>query len=428
MNDSLKNTRTTLSKMDQISSGEESKPVEKESQLNINLGTESTEILGQDMLQQIAFSKTNKKSQLPAPTLSETVKNELEKGSNYGNIVNKNNGIKPTPPNKFGLPNSIFYNPLSNESPLKKSRKLKGKTKPYPKGAEMIGLSPGFKNGRQMTWERMNNDKHLKHNINNLRSRFSRKGKIGPKEAERRRLERDRILKIKLDHRDNIERCDLAFQKFSNKNGIEFSVYVKQEMIGSKKSRIHFFSTVKRAIKLYSLENLEVLRFWFEVIFHTENYDTLEKIFPLTLKKLFEKYWKIRKDAELLLMSYLERRLVVQADIYDGNKSLVFLRYLYDLQILPSIVVREWRNGKMPEKRELQVVPGMRFQDGVLTIARSKVDTFLEWVGVVELEAIDQKLRSRNAKIVNSRSNKVQGPFKGILPKNKKWVNGMQKI
>ena len=413
--------------MDQISSGEETKPVEKETQPKVDLRIRDTEILGQQMLQQISSSTANKQNQLPVPTLSETVKNELEKGSKYGNIVNKNDRIKPTPPNKFGLPNSIFNNILSSESPLKKSRKLKRKTKPYPKGAEMIGLSPGFKNGRQMTWERMNNDKHLKHNIKNLRSRFSRKGKIGPKEAEKRRLERDRVLKIKLDHRDNIERCDRAFQKFSSNHNIEFSVYVKQEMTGSKKSRIHFFSTVKRAIKLYSLENLEILRFWFEIIFHTENYDTLEKIFPLTLKKLFEKYWKIRKDAELLLMSYIERRLVVQADVYDGNKSLIFLRYLYDLQILPSIVVREWRGGKMPERRELQVVPGMRFQDGVLSIARSKVDAFLEWVELVELEAIDRKLRLRNAKVLN-RTNKVQGPFKGTLPENKKWVNGMQKI
>ena len=104
-------------------------------------------------------------------------------------------------------------------------------------------------------------------------------------------------------------------------------------MVSSKKSRVNFFKAVKKTLKHFSLDNLEILRFWFEIIFHTENHETLEKSFPLTLKKLFEKYHNVRKDAEILLMSYLERRLVVQSEIYDSNKALVLFRYLYELQI-----------------------------------------------------------------------------------------------
>ena len=177
---------------------------------------------------------------------------------------------------------------------------------------------------------------------------------------------------------------------------------------------------------MYSLENLEVLRFWFEIIFHAESFDTLERSFPLTLKKMFEKHRKIRSDAEILLMSYLERRLAVQEEVYNKDKAMVLFRYLYELRILPGNVVREWRSGIMPERRELQVVPGMRFQDGVLTIARSKVDSFLAWVDVVEKEAIDQKLRIRNASKINKA--KVQGLSKNVLPAGREWLSGMKKI
>lgn len=146
----------------------------------------------------------------------------------------------------------------------------------------------------------------------------------------------------------------------------------------------------------------------------------------MTLRKLFEKHRRVRNDAELLLMSYLERRLAAQEEVYDNDKAMVLFRYLYELQILSGSVVRGWRGGIMPERRELQVVPGMRFQDGVLTIARSKVDSFLGWVDVVEKEAIDQKLRIRNASKTNKA--KVQGPFKNVLPPGRKWLSGMQKI
>ena len=81
----------------------------------------------------------------------------------------------------------------------------------------------------------------------------------------------------------------------------------------------------------------------------------------------------------------------------------------------------------MPEKHELQVVPGMRFQDGILTIARSILDPFLEWVTAVELEAIDQKLRHRDVSKMQ-KTNKVQGPFNSIFPPNKQWMNNMKKV
>ena len=55
------------------------------------------------------------------------------------------------------------------------------------------------------------------------------------------------------------------------------------------KSHVLTFTEVRKTIDLYSLENLEVLRFWFEIIFHAESFDTLERSFPLTLKKMFEK-------------------------------------------------------------------------------------------------------------------------------------------
>ena len=79
----------------------------------------------------------------------------------------------------------------------------------------------------------------------------------------------------------------------------------------------------------------------------------------------------------------------------------------------------------MPEKHELQVVPGMRFQDTALNIARSKADAFLEWVTAVETEAIDQKLRSRSSK---SMKNNNESPFAAILPGNQTWVKNMKKI
>ena len=74
---------------------------------------------------------------------------------------------------------------------------------------------------------------------------------------------------------------------------------------------------------------------------------------------MFEKHRKIHNDAEILLMSYLERRLAVQEEVYNKDKAMVLFRYLYELRILPGNVVREWRSGIMPERRELQVVPGM---------------------------------------------------------------------
>ena len=435
MNDSLKNTQNVLSKIDGLSAEKMKKVNDNDSGNLINFGNANTasrtryvksnqnEIVGRELLNQLGTNTQSLKSPIPMQSLSETVKNEIEKDYSY---MNNTNTMQPTPPN-HGLPKSLFSPTFNTNSPLKKSRGRKTKAKRYPKGSEVIGLSPGFKNGRQMQWERMNNDKHLKHNINNLKSRFSQRGKIGPKAAEKRRLERDKMLKLKLENRDNVKRCDLAYQSFSGKNFLNFSVHVKNTMVSSKKSRVNFFKAVKKTLKHFSLDNLEILRFWFEIIFHTENHETLEKSFPLTLKKLFEKYHNVRKDAEILLMSYLERRLVVQSEIYDSNKALVLFRYLYELQILPSIVVKEWRHGKMPEKHELQVVPGMRFQDGILTIARSKLDPFLEWVTAVELEAIDQKLRHRDVSKMQ-KTNKVQGPFKSILPPNKQWMNNMKKV
>ena len=62
----------------------------------------------------------------------------------------------------------------------------------------------------------------------------------------------------------------------------------------------------------------------------------------------------------------------------------------------------------------------------MLAIARSKVDSFLAWVDVVEKEAVDQKLRLRNASKINKA--KVQGPFKNVLPPGRKWLSEMKKI
>ena len=44
---------------------------------------------------------------------------------------------------------------------------------------------------------------------------------------------------------------------------------------------------VKHIMNEYSVEDIERFRFWFEIIFHTEAFDTLETIFPRTLQKLF---------------------------------------------------------------------------------------------------------------------------------------------
>ena len=424
MNESLKNTQTILNQTDHGLGATRTlqEEVDKEEVASILVPKSRTSDanLGEEYLHTLDQNA----NALPIMSLSETVKNEIGKEAQTRGAT-ESSGMQPVPP-QIGLNGGGIFN--NTDSPLKKSRRRKPRSprkKPYPKGAEMIGLSPGFQNGRQMTWERMNNDKHLKHNIKNLKSRFSQKGKVTPKTAERRRLRRDQKLKLKLLNRDNIERCEVAFRSFSKNNSTNFSVQVKHAMT-SKKSRVNFFTEVRKTIDLYSLENLEVLRFWFEIIFHAESFDTLERFFPLTLKKMFEKHRKIRNDAEILLMSYLERRLAVQEEVYNKDKAMVLFRYLYELRILPGNVVREWRSGIMPERRELQVVPGMRFQDGVLTIARSKVDSFLAWVDVVEKEAIDQKLRIRNASKINKA--KVQGPFKNVLPAGREWLSGMKKI
>ena len=42
-------------------------------------------------------------------------------------------------------------------------------------------------------------------------------------------------------------------------------------------------------------------------------------------------------------------------------------------------------------------------------------------------EAIDQKLRHRDVSKMQ-KTNKVQGPFKSILPPNKQWMNNMKKV
>ena len=142
-------------------------------------------------------------------SLSETV-NKWKEAQTKG--ATESSGMQPVPP-QIGLNGGGIFN--NTDSPLKKSRRRKPRSPRKsltPKGQKWCGLSPQ-QNGRQMTWERMNNDKHLKHNIKNLKSRFSQRVKLF-KTAERRRLRRDQTEAETLN-RDNIERCEVAFRSFS---------------------------------------------------------------------------------------------------------------------------------------------------------------------------------------------------------------------
>ena len=178
----------------------------------------------------------------------------------------------------------------------------------------------------------------------------------------------------------------------------------------------------------YSIEGIEIFRFWFELIFHPEKHETLERQFSTTLVKLFKQYHRLEKDATLMLMSFIERRLCSQPDFYDSDKTMPVLRFLYDLGVLDRETVLQWKLGKLDYggREELRCVPNLEWSFGDLSIARSKVLDFIGWAEAVENEKLDRNLRIRDAaKMDAARSGVVVGPF-GPLP-TPKWAEGMQR-
>ena len=130
MNDSLKNTQNVLSKIDGLSAEKLKKVNNNDSGNLINFGNANTasrtrdvksnqnEIVGRELLNQLGTNTQSLKSPIPMQSLSETVKNEIEKDYSY---MNNTNTMQPTPPN-HGLPKSLFSPTFNTNSPLKKSR------------------------------------------------------------------------------------------------------------------------------------------------------------------------------------------------------------------------------------------------------------------------------------------------------------------
>ena len=346
----------------------------------------------------------------PIPSLSMTLKKELARK------------IPIKPPLDQSTPKYF-----STPSPLKRGRALK-KKKPFPKGAEMMGLVPGFLNHRQMTWERMNNDRALDRKIKTLKSRFSANMLDSTNAKEAQRTRRARRIKFKLDHRDSIERCSYAFNKFCDGNYDNFSLQILAHIKKGKNARRILFKKINYFMNEYSIEGIEIFRFWFELIFHPEKHETLERQFSTTLVKLFKRYHRLEKDATLMLMSFIERRLCSQPDFYDSDKTMPVLRFLYDLGVLDRETVLQWKLGKLDYggREELRCVPNLEWSFGDLSIARSKVLDFIGWAEAVENEKLDRNLRIRDAaKMDAARSGVVVGPF-GPLP-TPKWAEGMQR-
>ena len=348
----------------------------------------------------------------PMPTLSQTLKEERQK---EGSIRTPS---KPSNAGYFTSPS-----PNRNGRSIRSGKKKKTKS-PFPKGAEVLGLQQGYKNARQMTWERQNNDKWMKRNIYNMKSNINRFETANAK--EQKRIKRARQLKYKLLHRDSVERCHAAYVALSKNNHTNFSQYILTFVKKGPKQRRQFFKKANHVISEYSVEGIQRFRFWFEIILHTESFDTLERLFPIMLQKLFIRNHHLAADAEILLMAYVERRLVTQEEVYDSQKTMVLLRYLYELEVVTSKVVRRWKLGMLDEVEasKLQCVPGLSFPSGQLTIARSKVAGFLEWTDAVEKESLDKKLRGRDKRKMKKKG-AVETPF-GSLP-TPPWAKGMVK-
>ena len=91
MNDSLKNTQNVLSKIDGLSTEKTKKVNNNDSGNLINVGNANTasrtwdvksnqnEIVGRELLNQLGTNTQSLKSPIPMQSLSETVKNEIEK-------------------------------------------------------------------------------------------------------------------------------------------------------------------------------------------------------------------------------------------------------------------------------------------------------------------------------------------------------------